>query len=103
MAKETRYYPSSPERVADACRRAFRACGFKLYEDGLPDRGLRGHAGATLTTWGESLYVTLDTLDARAETTAVTIEAVPDALLWSRDKSSEDLQAFFEALERALG
>ncbi len=100
MAKETRYYPSSPERVADACREAFRACGFKLYEDDLPDRGLRGHVSATLTTWGESVYVTLD---VRAETTAVTFEAVPDALLWSRDKSPEDLRAFFEALERALG
>ncbi len=103
MAKETRYYPSSPERLANACREAFRACGFKLYEDGLPDRGLRGHVSATLTTWGESIYVTLDTLDVRAETTAVTFEAVPDALLWSRDKSPEDLRAFFEALERALG
>jgi hypothetical protein len=100
MEKETRYYPSSPERVADACREAFRAREFQVYEDGLPDRGLRGHAGATLTTLGKSVSVTLD---ARGGTTAVTFEAIPDEGRWTWDESPRELRAFFEALERALG
>lgn len=96
-ATDTRIYSDTYERVFTEAQNALIDCKFKIEASDVNRGKIMASAGMSLTSWGETLAVTVGTTQYGVQ---VTMFSKPYILDWG--KSKENVRNFFLALERRL-
>ena len=99
MVETRRIYGYSCQRVYSATLLAARQCGFRIATENAKEGIIEASTGTSLWSWGETVNIKVSSVSSGVE---VTISSSAKAQLFDWGKSKENVNCFFQTLERYL-
>jgi len=99
MVETRKIYGDSYQRVYSAALSAARQCGFQIDTEDANGGMIKASAGTSLWSWGEAVNIKISSVSSGVE---VTLSSSAKAQLFDWGKSEENVNTFFQTLERYL-